>query len=262
MLVSGFFSGSLQYGVNASGDFSSSQGGRCWLRGLACLLACLRVCVHLTQQWVSSFLVWERRHGPTWDRPWESPWHLKTTSHCLAKTDNIFVTFSGSLLPLPSANLYVVISEGKKDKDISVPTYLSISIFLSLTCSCSYRAGETHAHMQHLASHHSRFFTRARRRHTYKRASRSFQPSGEKSTKDKSDVITASASLIVHSDMLTTGDAHQHARERLPTCKEGIGIVNHLDRLINISGVPQYYTGISLHSNHLDFMPPLCRQPC
>lgn len=47
MLVSSFFRGSRQYGVNAPGDFSSSQGGGCWLRGLACLLACLLafVCV-------------------------------------------------------------------------------------------------------------------------------------------------------------------------------------------------------------------------
>lgn len=74
-------------------------------------------------------------------------------------------------------------------------------------------------------------------------------------------MIKASASLIVHSDMLTTGDAHQHARTA-PDVQEGIGIVNHLEPLININGVSQNYIGISLHSNRLDFMPPLCRQPC
>lgn len=102
-----------------------------------------------------------------------------------------------SLCPLQT--LYAVISEGKKDKDIYVPTHLSISIFLSLTRSCGYYAGgNACARTQHLASHHSRCFTDAvvglicRRR--------------KKNSRIK-------ASLIVHSDMLATGDAHQHARE-------------------------------------------------
>lgn len=74
-------------------------------------------------------------------------------------------------------------------------------------------------------------------------------------------MINASASLIVHSDMLTTGDTHQHVC-MASNMHEGIGTVSHLDPLININGVSQNYVGISLHSNHLDFMPPLCRQPC
>ena len=45
VLVSSFSRGSRQYRLNAPGDFSSSQGGGCWLRGLACLLACVCVCV-------------------------------------------------------------------------------------------------------------------------------------------------------------------------------------------------------------------------
>lgn len=44
VLVSSFSRGSRQYRLNAPGDFSSSQGGGCWLRGLACLLACVCVC--------------------------------------------------------------------------------------------------------------------------------------------------------------------------------------------------------------------------
>lgn len=40
--------------------------------------------------------------------------------------------------------------KGKKDKDIYVPTHLSISIFLSLTRSCGYYAGETHAHARNI----------------------------------------------------------------------------------------------------------------
>lgn len=64
----------------------------------------------------------------------------------------------------------------------------------------------------------------------------------------------------MHFDMLTKGAMHQHAC-KAPTMQDGIGIINHLEPLINVNGVAENYTGISLHSNHLDFMPPLCRQP-
>lgn len=111
-----------------------------------------------------------------------------------------------SLCPLQT--LYAVISEGKKDKDIYVPTHLSISIFLSLTRSCGYYAGgNACARTQHLASHHSRCFTDAVVGLICRRRKK------EKEQPYKSGVITATASLIVHSDMLATGDAHQHARE-------------------------------------------------
>lgn len=53
------------------------------------------------------------------------------------KIDNIFVTFSVSLVPALCKPLCSYLRTGK-DKDIYVPTYPSISIFLSLTHSYCY----------------------------------------------------------------------------------------------------------------------------
>lgn len=57
------------------------------------------------------------------------------------KIDNIFVTFSGSPFPALCEPLCSYLWR-EKDKDICVPTYLSISIFLSLTHSYCYDVGE------------------------------------------------------------------------------------------------------------------------
>lgn len=61
-------------------------------------------------------------------------------------------------------------------------------------------------------------------------------------------------SVIAHLDMLTTVNMHQHACTTL-NMQGGIRIINLMALLINVNGVFQNYIGISLHSNHLDFMP-------
>ena len=71
---------------------------------------------------------------------------------------------------------------------------------------------------------------------------------------EKRKRVNSSAPLIVRFEMLTIEDMHQHAC-KAANMQEGTGIINHTKLLININGVSQNYTAISLHSNHLDFMP-------
>lgn len=73
-------------------------------------------------------------------------------------------------------------------------------------------------------------------------------------------MVNASTSLLVYLDMPSTVDMHQHAC-KAPSMQLGIGIINHMGLLISVNDVFQNYIGISLHSNHLDFMPPSAGSP-
>ena len=103
--------------------------------------ACVYFSVCVRQQRVLCSPVWELRHEPTWDRPWESLWHLKTTSHRLTEIDNIFVTSSGSTSPALFEPLCSYLWT-EKDKDTCVPTHLSVSICLPLTHSLFWYVGK------------------------------------------------------------------------------------------------------------------------
>lgn len=148
---------SIQYEVNVSGDFQSSQGGRGWLCELACVCEYDFLSVHckaMSLLWYCSGVATQANLEQTL----RVTVTFKNNLPLSYKIDNRFVTFSGSLFLALCEPLNSYLSIGK-DKDrlyMCQHIYLYLYVFLWHIQNVAMRKNAYNRTLD-LASHHSRF---------------------------------------------------------------------------------------------------------